>query len=87
MIFLKILIFRVDSIYRSFKKIKLELEDIEDEDKESSKKVIKIIDVIDSAEPLSGSGMFYITRSTLTSMISTSITYLIILVQFKISFM
>ena len=77
----------MDSIYRSFKKIKLELEDIEVSDKEAGGKVIKIMDVIDSAEPLSGCGMFYITRSTLTSMISTSITYLIILVQFKISFL
>ena len=77
----------MDSIYRSFKKIKLELEDIDVEDKEDSKRVSKIIDVIDSAEPLSGCGMFHITRSTLTSMISTSITYLIILVQFKISFL
>ena len=85
LIFLKFLIFKVDSIYRSFKKIKLELEDIED--KEDNKRVKKIIDVIDSAEPLSGCGMFHITRSTLTSMISTSITYLIILVQFKISFL
>ena len=87
LIFLKFLIFQVDSIYRSFKKIKLELEDIDVEDKEDSKRVSKIIDVIDSAEPLSGCGMFHITRSTLTSMISTSITYLIILVQFKISFL
>ena len=38
---------------------------------------------IDNLEPLSGYGLFEMNRSTLTSMISTSITYLIILIQFK----
>ena len=50
-----------------------------------NKDVLDILDIIDSAEPLSGCGMFEIKRSTLTSMISISITYLIVLVQFKMS--
>ena len=35
--------------------------------------------------PVSACGMFNIERSTLTSMVSTALTYLIILVQFKLS--
>ena len=38
---------------------------------------------IDNLEPLSGYGLFGVDRSTLTSMISVSFTYLIILIQFK----
>ena len=38
---------------------------------------------IDNLEPLSGYGLFGVDRSTLTSMISVAITYLIILIQFK----
>ena len=83
------MIFKVDSIYRSFKNIKKFLEEFEDQwkHKQEIKRVQKILEAIDAAEPLSGCGMFKITRGMLTSMISTSITYLIILVQFKISFM
>ena len=40
---------------------------------------------IDNLEPVSGYGLFEVTRGTLTSMVSTSITYLIILIQFKTS--
>ena len=81
------MIFHIDSVYRSFKNIKKSLKDIEDEwkDKKDIKRIVNIFEGLDSAEPLSGCGMFQITRGTLTSMISTSITYLIILVQFKIS--
>ena len=38
---------------------------------------------IDNLEPLSGYGLFGVDRSTLTSMISVAITYIIILIQFK----
>ena len=82
------MIFRVDSVFRSFKNIKGSLEEVGDElkDKSDIKRAKIILETLDSAEPLSGCGMFKITRGTLTSMISTSITYLIILVQFKMSF-
>ena len=65
------------------------MKDMEDDlkDADDIKRAKKIIEDLDSSEPLSACGMFQITRGTLTSMISTSITYLIILVQFKISFM
>ena len=82
------MIFRDDSVFRSFKNIKGSLEEVGDElkDKSDIKRAKIILETLDSAEPLSGCGMFQIQRGTLTSMISTSITYLIILVQFKISF-
>ena len=80
------LCFEMDAFYRSFKNIrffrlnntKLTLEDRAD--------IEEVMDIIDDAEPISGCGLFEITRSTLTNMISTSITYLIILIQFKLSF-
>lgn len=40
---------------------------------------------IDNLEPVSGYGLFGVDRTTLTSMMSTAITYLIILIQFKSS--
>ena len=86
LIFFKMLTFEIDDFYRSFKNIrffrlnnaKLTLEDRAD--------IEEVMDIIDDAQPISGCGLFEITRSTLTSMISTSITYLIILIQFKLSF-
>ena len=86
LIFFKMLTFEIDAFYRSFKNIrffrlnntKLTLEDRAD--------IEEVMDIIDDAEPISGCGMFEISRSTLTSMLSTSITYLIILIQFKLSF-
>ena len=53
---------------------------------EEQMEVEEVMDLIADAQPISGCGMFEITRSTLTSMVSTSLTYLIILIQFKLSF-
>ena len=44
-----------------------------------------IIRDIEKIRPLNGKGFFYITRGTLTGMASVGITYIIILVQFKMS--
>ena len=38
---------------------------------------------LEKMRPLNGNGYFYITRETLTSIVSTTITYLIILLQFR----
>ena len=86
LIFLKMMCFEIDAFYRSFKNIrffrlknkKLTLEDQAD--------IEEVMDIIDDAQPISGCGLFEINRSTLTNMISTSVTYLIILLQFKLSF-
>ena len=76
--------FEIDSLHRSLKNIRffrlrttMEEEEVE---------VEEVMDLIADAQPISGCGMFEITRSTLTSMVSTSLTYLIILIQFKLSF-
>ena len=54
------------------------------EDDLTRKELIKItMRKLDKVQPLNGYGYFYITRETLTSIISTTITYLIILLQFR----
>ena len=45
----------------------------------------KFFQEIESLGPLTGLGFFDIEKSTLTSMVSTALTYIIILVQFKMS--
>ena len=40
---------------------------------------------LDSTGPLSGNGYFGISRGTLTSIIGTSVTYFIILLQFRVA--
>ena len=47
--------------------------------------IMNVIMTIDKAEPLNGKGFFEITRGTLTGMMSVGITYVIILVQFRMS--
>ena len=42
-----------------------------------------LIKELASTGPLSGDGYFDVGRGTLTSMVSTTITYLIILMQFR----
>ena len=82
---LKIVIFCVEDTYKSFKRIKYVIKKVKYEDEESRERAEEIIYIIEEAGPLTGCGMFKITRSSLTSMISTSITYLIVLIQFKLS--
>ena len=83
----KMLNFEIDSLHRSLKNIRFfRLERKDTTKAEDEAEVQEVMDLIDDAEPISGCGMFEITRSTLTSMMSTSVTYLIILIQFKLSF-
>jgi hypothetical protein len=52
----------------------------------SERRIIKnTIKDLEQMQPLTGNGYFAITRGTLTAMVSVSITYIIILVQFKMS--
>ena len=46
-------------------------------------KIKFLIEKIENERPLSGNGYFEISRETLTSIVGISITYLIILVQFR----
>ena len=75
-------IFKVDDLNKHLKRLRLTLEQLEDE----GANMTNLIREIDNLEPVSGYGLFSVDRTTLTSMISVSITYVIILVQFKQSF-
>ena len=75
-------IFKVDNLNKQLKKLKVTLAELEDE----GENMTKLIREIDNLEPVSGYGLFTMDRTTLTSMISVSITYVIILVQFKQNF-
>ena len=75
-------IYKVDDLSKHLKKLKVTLEQLEDE----GENMTKLIREIDNLEPVSGYGLFTMDRTTLTSMISVSITYVIILVQFKQNF-
>ena len=79
------LIFEIDGFYRSFKNIRFFRVKNSALTAEDRADIEEVMDVIDDAEPITGCGLFEITRSTLTSMLSTSITYLIILIQFKLA--
>ena len=75
-------IFKVDNLNKHLRKLKVTLEQLEDE----GENMTKLIREIDNLEPVSGYGLFTMDRTTLTSMISVALTYLIILIQFKQSF-
>ena len=52
------------------------------------KKTLKLFSLFKELErqgPLSGLGFFTIERSTITGMLSTAVTYIIILMQFRMS--
>ena len=76
---IKLFIFKVDNLNKLLKKILLTLEELEDE----GLKTRKLIRGLSNLEPVSGYGLFSLERSTLTSMVSVSLTYVIILLQFK----
>ena len=85
LIVFKMLNFEIDSFHRSFKNIRFFRLKNDDTTDAESDEIAEVMDLIDDAEPISGCGMFEIRRSTLTSMLSTSVTYLIILIQFKLT--
>ena len=69
----------MDNLNKLLKKILQTLEELEDE----GLKTRKLIRGFSNLEPVSGYGLFSLERSTLTSMVSVSLTYVIILLQFK----
>ena len=84
-IHLTLFIFKTNHLNESFQAIKDVLEEIKLEAGES-KSLNSLIRKIDGEKPISGYELFHMDRSTLTSMISVALTYLIILIQFKQSF-
>ena len=53
-----------------------------DSNKIDIRKVKNIIENIQGETPFTASGFFYVDRSTLTAITGTTLTYLIILIQF-----
>ena len=79
-IMLRSLLFTIDGVNEGRRYLKEAAEDIKDIDDEERRLLLR---EIDNLKPISPYGLFSVERSTLTSMVSTSITYLIILIQFK----
>ena len=77
--------FRVDDLNKSRGHLREAVEDLEARGGADPELVRMLLRDIDNLEPVSGYGLFGVDRTTLTSMMSTAITYLIILIQFKSS--
>ena len=56
---------------------------IQEKDSVKQLKIKHLIEKVEKVSPLSGNGYFEISRETLTSIVGISITYLIILLQFR----
>lgn len=79
--FIVLLLFTADNLYVNMKNLKRTLRnqnnDVEFKD---------ILEDLEHIEPLTGLGLFQIRKHNLTSMVSIAVTYLIILVQFRLTF-
>ena len=73
-------LFKLHDVNKSRKNLTEAVEDMEGIDNEEKRLLFR---EINNLEPVSPYGLFDINRSTLTSMISISFTYIIILIQFK----
>ena len=58
---------------------------IQEKDSGEQMKIKLLIEKVENVKTLSGDGYFEINRGTLTSIVGISITYLIILLQFRIA--
>ena len=74
-----------DDAYNALQSLHTPLEKMLINEKDISKKeyIRATIRKLEKTSPLNGNGYFIISRETLTSIISTTVTYLIILVQFR----
>ena len=82
---IKAFTFILDSAFRALGDLTAGLEEelvstVTDSEKEEIRNLIRNVE---KTGPFSGLGYFEITKSTLVSMLSVSITYIIILVQFR----
>ena len=85
MIFLYSITMIAEKAHESLKKLVKPLEEalIRTEDVKEREEMKILVKNIENVGPLNGNGYFDISRSTLTSVTSISITYLIILLQFR----
>ena len=75
------ILFTVHDLHTSLRKLRRGAEDLED--RNDWRTIKELVRDIEDLEPISGYGLFTVDRTTLTSTISVSITYLIVLIQFK----
>ena len=75
------ILFTVHDLHTSLRKLRRAAEDLEDRD--DGRTIKDLVRDIEDLEPISGYGLFTVDRTTLTSTVSVSITYLIVLIQFK----
>ena len=76
---------KVDDLNRSRKIVREALEDLDARGSTDPEVVRLLLRDVDNLEPVSGYGLFGVDRTTVTSMVSTAITYFVILIQFKTS--
>ena len=70
---------------RSRRIVREALEDLDARGSTDPEVVRLLLRDVDNLEPVSGYGLFGVDRTTVTSMVSTAITYFVILIQFKTS--
>ena len=77
----------LDAAHKSLKELAKDLQDnaLNVSDGFERQNTANIMKDIENTGPLNGKGFFEITRGTVTGMVSIGITYVIIIVQFKIS--
>ena len=81
------LAFLLGNVHTSLQGLSLPLQEqlVFEANMQERQKIKNIIKDIELSGPLNAKGLFDITGSTLTGMVSVGITYIIILVQFKMS--
>ena len=82
LVFLKDMFFKMHDLNDSRVFLKEAVEDLDDIDDKRRRFLLREVERL---KPVSGYGLFSVERSTLTSMVSVAITYLIILIQFKMA--
>ena len=78
---MEVILFSIHDLHTSLRKLRRATEDLEDRD--DWRTIKDLVRDIEDLDPISGCGLFTVDRTTLTSTISVSITYLIVLIQFK----
>ena len=79
---MELLIFSFHDASMSVRKLRDAAEDLPVDDS-NKMRIKRLIRDIEELEPLSGFGLFSVDRTTVTSIMSIKITYLIIMIQFK----
>ena len=82
LVFLKEVFFKMHDLNDSRVFLKEAVEDLDNIDDKRRRFLLREVERL---KPVSGYGLFSVERSTLTSMVSVAITYLIILIQFKMA--